>query len=324
MTGLNSFVLTMTGPKRMRSALRQRTAAIQALIDALDSPAELRMTIPAAVFGGDIFALMSQQMREGLAFAPPQDPTVWKPHRQRTLRSVEGAGDQHARNSFSVLSQWLKQPMRPDDLRHEDLTRGSTPETSDESIAPRQATSGSSSQGPQASRLHGGAENLLRSRAGETPAVPGKSTTGSASASSVQRQAAAEPALLNSLKRYWESIRERRDSNHARQPTALGESLSNALDVPLAVFEKSAASSRAWPEFIGRDLSDKPRSFDGGPPNLAAKAARMGSSPDHQIQNVFNIEVNNANHAASNYDDLGERIAQILHEQAMQHGIDVT
>src|SRR5215212_1207278 len=99
MTGLNSVVRTLTGPRCLRLVLKQKTEPVRALIAALDGPGELQVRIPASVFGGDIFGVMSQQLRDALVFAPPAEAPASKPHRRPTLLSAENPLSQHPKNS---------------------------------------------------------------------------------------------------------------------------------------------------------------------------------------------------------------------------------
>src|SRR5688572_24730056 len=104
MTGLNSVVSTLTGPRRLRLALKRKTEPVRALIAALDGPGELQVRIPASVFGEDIFGVMSQQLREALAFSPPAQAPASKPHRRRTLLSSENLLAQNPSHSFPPLA----------------------------------------------------------------------------------------------------------------------------------------------------------------------------------------------------------------------------
>ena len=98
MTPLTNLLGTLTGPRRLRSALRRKTTPIHSLLVALEGPTELRATIPAAVFGGDIFGVMSSQLREALIVPPPQHTTVSIPRRKHTLPLLENSLAKHSEN----------------------------------------------------------------------------------------------------------------------------------------------------------------------------------------------------------------------------------
>ncbi len=315
MTGLNTVLGTLTGPGRLRSALRQKTVAINSLLVALDGPAELRVRIPASVFGGDIFGVMSSQLREALIVPPGPAPVISQPRRKHSLPSTPDPLAKYSEN-FSPLVDWLKQSTFPG---------GPIVPISERTLPLNQNTTvhnkGVSFPGPQASRLQGTATGFLRYRAGETPAVPGKSMT-ELRVSSSAKQLGLAPAFISSLKRYWESARERHDTGSAPTQGPLTATSASTVDFSVSEPEQRAAPP-AWPNFVGRDVAEKLRSLTNAT-NPLQKPARLSSQLDRQIQNVFNIEVNHANQYAPAYDNLGDRIAEILHDQALQHGIDIT
>jgi hypothetical protein len=308
MTTLNNLLGALTGPRRLRSVLRQKTVAISSLLVALDGPAELRATIPAAVFGGDIFGVMSTQLRDALIVPPPPVSVSSRPHRRQSVALLENSFAKHSENSSPPATR----------LKQSALTS--------EPLAVAQARSfqnaeGSSSE-PQASGAFSITENLRRAQAPEhalETSVVTRLQSIEPGAASTARLAPAAPALVNSLNRYWQAVREARDTRHSHSQV-LAETPANTVSFPVADSEQSAAP-RAWPTAVERDVPQKLRSF--ADVNVPLKS-RLASAPDHQTQNVFNTEVNHADHQSSNYDDLGDRLAQILHEQALQHGIDVT
>ena len=314
MTPLTNFLGTLTGPRRLRSALRRKTTPIHSLLAALDGPTELGATIPAAVFGGDIFGVMSSQLREALIVPPPPTPPVSNRQRKHSFPSGSNPVVKHSEN-LVTLADWLKQSTLPSEpltaisKKTLSLNQNTTAQNSDVS-----------SLGPQASRLPGTATGFLRYQAGETPAVPGKSTTELPASSTAKRFPTVAPTLVNSLNRYWASTSARQSTSHTATERPVTESLANPVDFPVTEPEQRTVSS-PWPTSVGRDVSQKLRSF--ADVNHPLKS-RLSSAPDGRIQNVFNIEVNEANHQSSSFDDLGDRLAQILHEQALQHGIDVT
>jgi hypothetical protein len=308
-TGLNSVVRAMTGPRRLRLALKQKTAPVRTFIEALEGPSELRARIPVSVFGGDIFGVMSQQLREALVFAPPAATSVSKPHRRRALLSSDNPLSQYSKNSLPPLAHGVNQStLLSEPVDNASTARKIEPLTLEPSVRVLSLPE------TQVSPVEHSAASFFR--AAETAAISGKQANQLTTLSKQRRGTPGESALVSSLKRYWNSIREIRGSN---QTTLLTESLSQKSVVHVPEPEQPAAP-RAWPSLAGRDVSAKLKSLSNSP----LQATRQNSRPDPQVQNVFNISVNHANQPAQNYDDLGERIAEILHEQALQHGIDVT
>ena len=307
MSGLNSVVLTLTGPRRLRSALKNKTEPVRALLAALAGPGELQVRIPASVFGGDIFGVMSEQLREALVFAPPAEVPVSKSHRRRTLLSSDNPLSQYSKNSFPPLAYGVNQST----LLSEPVDNAST--------ARKIETLSVQPSAGAVSWLETQASSEPHIAAGEAPAISGKQTNQLLSrsiASSTRRGAPGEPALVSSLKRYWNSIREIREIRDSQSQTTEA-TFRTAAHGPEP---EQPAVPRAWPSLAGRDVSAKLKSLSNSPP----QSTRQNSRPDPQVQNVFNISVNHANQPTPTYDDLGERIAEILHEQALQHGIDVT
>jgi hypothetical protein len=311
MNALNNLLGTLTGPRRLRSALRQKTVALSSLLVALDSPAELRGRIPAAVFGGDVFGVMSSQLRAALIVPPPPPVSPARGERRRLNGSSANPAFKDFQNSFPLLSEMPDSSVQWADSNHDaaPITTLAKPERLTDQRLVRQflpLEKEISRNGIDAS-LPGEASEMPR----QSPVQPAISPT--------TKSLPLTPALVSCLNRYWQAVREGRDTGDLHsQP--LTEPPANTVSFPVADSEQRTAP-RAWPTSVGRDVSQKLRSVT----DLNAPLkSRLSSAPDRQIQNVFNIEVNHANHQSSNFDDLGDRLAQILHEQALQHGIDVT
>ncbi|HEX5883105.1 MAG TPA: hypothetical protein VFY67_01035 [Pyrinomonadaceae bacterium] len=314
MTRLNTVLGTLTGPRGLRSALRQKTVAIGRVLNGLDGPSELCVRIPAAVFGGDIFGVMSSQLRDALIVA--QAAPVPQVNRERR-RLNELSAFENSQNPFQPISQ-LHKPSTNWPTFDNELTRTSLPssEGSTKRSAPpfsppeegifRKGIGASLAWEDWVKSVKPGVDPVTSARTKQFPATPPTPATA---------------ALVSSLNRYWQTVREGRDTSHA-QPQALAETSANTTGFHVTDSEQHTAA-RAWSNLVGRDVSDKLRSFT-NTTNPFQKPARLSSTPERQVQNVFNIEVNHANQHSANFDDLGDRIAQILHEQALQHGIDVT
>lgn len=306
MTRLNTVLGTLTGPRRLRSALRRKTVAIGRVLNGLSGPSELCVRIPAAVFGGDIFGVMSSQLRDALivAHSAPVPQVNRERRRLNELSAVE-----NSQNPFRLISELHKPTTQWANSGNElartslELSEGSTERLVtlfsplETQISPKRIEEISF-------------DKTQSAKPTVKPATP--STT---------RTLSLTPALVSSLNRYWETVREGRDAGHAL-PQASAESAANTNGFHVTDSEQHTAA-RAWSNLVGRDVSEKLRSFT-NTTNPFQKPARLSSTPERQVQNVFNIEVNHANQNSANFDDLGDRIAQILHEQALQHGIDVT
>jgi hypothetical protein len=318
MTALNTVLGALTGPRRLRSALRLKTVAISSLLVALDGPAELRVQIPAAVFGGDIFGVMSSQLRDALIVPPQSQVSPARPERRRLVGPSESPASNNFQTRFPLNAERATRAthrvspvLEPTSSASLVQSESSVEKRSVPQFSPLEQ--GISLKGIDA-RLFG--EALLAS---EKPSVV--TDTPSITKTLTTRTSPLTPTLVSSLHRYWQTVREERNTRQSHQQHSTA-SATNAVDFPVTDSEQRTAP-HSWPTAVGRDVSAKLRSFTDAQ-NPLQKSRRLSSTPERQIQNVFNIEVNQANQQSSGYDDLGDRLAQILHEQALQHGIDVT
>ena len=327
-TGVNTVVRTLTGPRRLRSALRQQTAPLTRLLVALDGPCELRATIPAAVFGGDIFGVISDQLRAALIAPPATAPVISRPHRKHSLPSPANPFAKHSRdvfseNVFSPLAARLKPLTLPGETSvSPGMSFRNAEEPSLESLAevsedpPRQ-------QIPATTLAHALPQSIAHAL--ERSSLTGLSTIGAAR-SPDPRFAAAPPALVNSLNRYWQHSSETNRATRANESIAVSEQPGASRDATGSDVEQSRSS--VWPNSMMTDafksrtsVNESRAPFNETTSRVAGRALRSehrnsGPNPD------FNFR--GANNHAPHYDDLSDRLAQILHEQALQHGIDVT
>ncbi|HEY2963435.1 MAG TPA: hypothetical protein VGJ37_13515 [Pyrinomonadaceae bacterium] len=310
--GLDNVTRALTGPRCLRSSLRRETAALRSLMVALDGPTELQVRIPVSVFGGDIFGVMSQQLREALVV--PLPPAPFALNRQRKHAPIF-ASNPLAEHPLNPFTPFVDRPRRS--TSSSEPVGGVSSETLTLRPAPQTAKQGVTfSPVPQLSCAHSSYHAV------ETPSISAKEVS-HLMAPSRTRYSQATPALVSSLKRYWESVCESRQNNHAPQTAPVSsESFKRAADSSLPDSEHRL-TSRAWPALVGLDVAEKLRSF-GDLTHVPLKTSRIEPSTDRQIQNIFNIEVKNETSSTRGFDDLAENIAEILHEQALQHGIDVT
>jgi hypothetical protein len=330
MTTFNNVLGTLSGPRRLRSVLRQKTVAIQSLLVALDSPTELRETIPAAVFGGDIFGVMSQQLQEALVIPPPPSPVVPGSHRKRALPSLENSFAQHSSSNFLPLAKRQNQST----LSSETLQTASFRQ-SERVLLEAQTNGARITENRHAENLRTEdlrTENRRLQQLVEPSAAIRLQTlepsTLEAATYSIVRGAPTAPALINSLNRYWKSLREINNTTRANEPGAGSERPEVSRKLIPSDVEQPGAS--VWPNSIiqgafknGSSLNDRRDSLNEDTHSVAGRSPRsapLKSFADRDPDFNFHPADNHAPH----YDDLGDRLAQILHEQALQHGIDVT
>ena len=313
MTALNTIVNSFTGPRCLRAALREKTAPIHRLLESLDRPTELRVSIPASVFGGDIFGVMSRHLREALV-CPPAQPvsTPRAARRKRILQSVERSGFE----KFGFPNPSNSFPLN---------------ETFESSTTSEAGTSGirgfTDLQKNRILQIKPSSQETELAKEMQTahpcvPQQPQPQLQQEIHTPTQTRTLRDAPALVSSLHRYWESIAETRATAHVQPQASLAEVLAARPGFPVSESDQRTAP-RTWPTLAAAGVSEKLRAFS-SISHPASKPNRLNSKSDGQVQNVFNIEVKNANQFAPDYDDLGERIAQILQEQALQHGIDIT
>jgi hypothetical protein len=131
--------------------------------------------------------------------------------------------------------------------------------------------------------------------------------------------------LERKLERYWE-LRQPAPAAEREAPAQLeretGER-ANAAFVPLS----SVRTAPTWPEQVGQQAALQAQQFLARPGQNGSSRRVVGQldagSDKVEIQNVFNLEVQDGDGTRSTA-DLADTLADILREQAMQHGIDVT
>lgn len=328
MTTLNNLLGTLTGPRRLRSVLRQKTVAISSLLVALERTAELRATIPAAVFGGDIFGVMSTQLRDALIVPPPPASVVSRPHRKQSIALLENSFAKHSKDLFSEnvlspLAARLKRLTLPGDTslnpttpfrNTEGLSSESLAEVSENS--PRQQTLASK----RAHALSQPIEHAL-----QRSSVTGLSAI-TAATSSTPTFAPASNALVNNLNRYWQHALETNRASRANESIAANDQSGVSHHTTVSDLEQPGSTVWSNPmitdDFKSRASVNERRSPLNETTNSVAGRALRSERPKSGPEPDFNFHP--ANNHAPHYDDLGDRLAQILHEQALQHGIDVT
>ena len=323
MTTLNSFLATLNGPACLRSALRQKTAAISRLLVALDSTGELRVQIPAAVFGGDIFGVMSQQLRDALIVPPPPTPITSRSRRNHSLLPmIEDPLAKHSKNS-SPLADRLKRSTLISETFAVSLPRTTTFRNSEGSSSESQAVVTDPIK-ENRSVLPSAVEAAVTA---QLDAIASPASPSSASRGSTTDFAPTASALVNSLNRYWQLARETKNaaetdkSGVSAAPSHVSQKLkaSEASEVDQGPASNSWANALARESFARRTFSnDRFHSATERAPKLEAfpSLAERAVHPDFNFQPTSNL--------GPHFDDLGERLAEILQEQALQHGIDIT
>ncbi len=316
---MNSSLLNGTGPARFRSQLRHATRPLSTLLTSINSSsATVKVKLPATIFGGDIFSVMSRQLKELLEVAPAGEPVfVNRPRPTRQISIPDITRDVPRAGVTDLVTSINKPHSFPEQLesfagRREFASTPAVPETARGSFS-------SSVAGDSQSRS---SFPSLTNNAGE--GFQFGSEPGGPHARRKQNGNGESALLEKQLRQYWQLAQEER--NH--QPgfyQANAAEVSSQPEVPV-VTESSgdAFNSRSWHGSLGREISRKARLASAQLPGHTANNMSQRSTEKVEIQNVFNIEVKNQTDSTRGFDDLADRIAEILNEQALQHGIDVT
>jgi hypothetical protein len=316
---VNSSLLNGTGPTRFRSQLRHATRPLSTLLTAISSSsATVRVKLPATIFGGDILSFMSRQLTELLEVAPVSEPVVVNRSRPTRQSSMPDNTRDVSRAGLTDLVTSLHKPHSfPEQLesfasRREFASTPAVPETAGVSFLTSVAgdSQSRSSFASLPNIAHEGFQFV--SEPGGPQARRNQNGNG-------------ESALLEKkLRQYWQLAQEERNHQQSFNQANATE-VSSQPAVPV-VTESSvdAFNSRSWHGALGREISRKARLASAQLPGPTANNMSQRSTEKVEIQNVFNIEVKNQTDSTRGFDDLADRIAEILNEQALQHGIDVT
>jgi hypothetical protein len=326
MTTLNSFLATLNGPACLRAALRQKTVAISRLLVALDSPGELRVQIPAAVFGGDIFGVMSQQLRDALIVPPPPAPGTSRSRRKQLLPTVEDSLAKHPKNPSQLADR-----VKRSSLINETPAKTSLPQTASfrnsEGVSSESLAVVADPIKENRSVLPAAVEAAVAAQlnAIASPFSPAASLSSKKLAATTDLANAS--ALVNSLNRYWQLAREPKNAAETEKSgvATVPSHVSHKLKASEAAEVDQQPASNSWPNALARESFAR-RTFSNdrlhSPTERAPKLEAFPSFAERAVHPDFNFQP--TSNLGPHYDDLGERLAEILQEQALQHGIDIT
>jgi hypothetical protein len=318
---VSSVLKKATGPGILRSKLRLETKPLRAVLAALDGARSLRSKLPRSLFGGDVLGIMSSRLRELIQEdEPPQ-----------VISSATGA-----------RSLTLDDPRDPARSRGPLVdSRAATPESSRRLLVP--ATAEFQRRGPIGMPP---SQTATPSATGSFAAVQSQERTSvdweTASSESrrhplplhtLEQSRSGEARLVTrsllakKLDQYWEMSQPARLTGTTPDKAAVGGANAPAPgaspSTPLSFGQSRALTRPSWPDLVGRHVAQKvPAS--GSSSSSKRAVATPGVSEKLEIQNVFNIEVRSEGPGAGSDGDLSERIADILRDQALQHGIDIT
>jgi hypothetical protein len=316
---VNSSLLNGTGPTRFRSELRHVTRPLSTLLTAITSSSStVRVKLPATIFGGDILSFMSRQLKESLEVAPAGETVVVNRSRPSRQSSIPDITRDIPRAGLTELVTSVTKPHSfPEQLesfagRREFASTPAVPETARGSFS-------SSVAGDSQSR------SIFPSLTNNADAsFQFVSEPGGPHAARKQNGNGESALLEKQLRQYWQLAQEQRNQQPGFNQSNAAE-VSSQPEVPVVTeISGEAFNSRSWHGSLGREISRKARLASAQLPGHTANNMSQRSTEKVEIQNVFNIEVKNQTDSTRGFDDLADRIAEILNEQALQHGIDVT
>lgn len=320
--GIASFLAKGTGPRELRSALRLKTKRLGALLQALDTVKTVRAELPHNVLGGDLLELLSNRMRELLQNEEEARTAVAAVLVRRSRftdrtafvrppKSAFPLNSEPGRSSAGGLAAWKPVLQERDPFPALPASQSivlaaapfAPPQQQDISQADRQPVRAASDNNRNWFPLDKG-QVMTRKRSGEM----------------------VRSLLAAKLQEYWElgwpQETSKKDSNQISGAGAKSETST----APQSPWHLAAQAPRSWPEITAQQVGRRIQSLAAGASSGHALQTINSSSPDKvEIQNIFNIEVKTEGGRGPGFaDDLSERIANILREQALQHGIDIT
>jgi hypothetical protein len=312
-TSIASFLAKGSGPRRMRIALRTKIAPLSATLRAAKALQVVRTRTPQILLGGDLVGLLSDRLRalleggEGDAASPDIRPsyTRFAEHAAATGAAAprllaNSESFQRRASGAAALAAVLERGSSP--APPEEQCRHSPHALRDLQIDPPPA----------------GDAALIAALDTRRP-----SAVGVGASASQHRVDTTPPPLVKKLREYWELSQTSPAAERAIAGSVGEETRGEAPATPSHPPRPVASARQSWPESTARQLARRARAAVADP-----SSARTMQLPDSaatertEIRNIFNIEVKSE--GGDFTDDLSERLSEILLEQALQHGIDVT
>jgi hypothetical protein len=324
-TVVSSFLDKARGPRKLCSALGTKTKSLGTFMRSLGALKAVRAELPRDVMGGDLFELLSNRMRallqndeqrsDGMDEARPRTPkftdhpaftgplTQAFPSNNDSA-SVNPKGFATAETRSSSREEFLAKP----DLRDaRSLSNLFSPHPSRPSSRQEWMTMHSTVDDEQNLPARDEKMTLARRRESEMP----------------------RSLLSEKLREYWELSQSQQVEEKTSTGTAAAATKGILPQFPAPSRLSAERTQSSWPEITAQQLARKIRSSVDDRPSThmtqTISSGAPGSKEKVEIQNVFNIEMNPGSGRSVDFtDDLSERLSDILLEQALQHGIDVT
>ena len=306
MSRIETFRARADGPARMRAELRRSIRSANRLLQSARSVQAMKTTIPQSIFGGDVLALMSDRLRRFLQDNEPETAALEVAGRSAAF--PPGASERGPGHAAAPAA--TSEPGRPA-LGKLSAEPAPVPSFSD---VP---------QGARRAQFHAGLHD--ESGARRSFSSPEYETRGERSFLASPppplhaRNSAAQPALVKKLNEYWSLSRQERSERKS------GPISANATTAGLS---DSAGLSRndARPTMTlmpARHMAERLRAFVAG---RSLSSVRLGEPADKPGQSETAPAASTAPppHLEISTRELSDLMADILREQAIQHGVDIT
>ena len=308
-----------TGPGRFRVRLRRQTRPVRVYRESSAPLARARAAIPRSVLGGDLLDLLSSQLRAALV--PGEDASIGAATHNATRRpylvtSAPGPGQSNpapiSRSVHDGSIDWLGSNSGP--VGHQAGVVG----RSSLSVGTAEASWLSASQTGERRAARDRVESGALATAG-LPPVAKQQPPGSG-----PRAGVSQTALLRVLSEFWHS-----ETDVARPEVAVTTPQVARPDARQKYSGESGGmpGTPSWPDVAGQDLAERIRAFargnTGGSLGQTESVPPPGSPERVEIKNYFQLALG-GDQGRGSPRELADRLADILREQALQHGIDIT
>ena len=291
-----------TGPGVLRGELRARTAGVRRLTEAARGVAGVGAALPPELFGTHLTELLSERLQglleeRGQAAAPPVA--------RRSAQAPGAVARAAHRGDFGALSRRAAIAPRFDPLRSD-----GRPAEGTDAVSPAARADPiwdlPQSGGETAGWATASPQEIARDPFAVPPVKPARPA-----------RVDSEPLLSRKLREYWELRQAKATAGPLPAAAAPAGETRPAGDV--AAGPRSTRSAMP-PDEIARQM----QAFVSGPliERSPARPARSFAAPLPAPGAGYRVPERGAAHQADS--DLAEKLADILREQAILHGIDVT
>lgn len=325
--GITKLFAKATGPGNMRKTLRKKTKSLRMLLKEFQVLDAVKTEIPKSVFGGDIFAMLSGRLQQLLQYPEQPEQTGETAREKRSVSAPVSNTSMNSKKEQIPLNKLeTKRASKEFDpgkaafrkMGNYFLPFGAsnmTSETEPYALMPLKKDV-RSTQVPE--------------MMGQYVSKSSKSWEDDFSTGNHQMREKEMFLFVKKLREYWQLNQQEQSSTQSSRPVGSGEREESGNVSSLNALSHNPALTRPWPEITGQQLARNLRTAASGR-GVSDVSKRIQqtiqSSPSEkiEIQNIFNIEMKSEDsNRVNSATNLSEKIADILREQALQHGIDIT